>query len=215
LLKEKEAMTEKPTLSPVDPADVKNRGQGNSDEQYGANSAQEHSPLTDYQYGSHCGAETGADVVDYLQTGLSSTNTLSHPYHVRFGGKQPEGVERYAMYGMGPDDRVRAPEYEAVPAPVPAALGLNVNDKIGSTVPPHSDAQLAAVIEERFAETVDPGTVSVEAHEGIVTLRGTVRDAATCEILETEARNCPGTKAVHSELSARTRFRKNNQKSGQ
>ncbi|GMG93486.1 hypothetical protein Cmtc_47060 [Cupriavidus sp. TKC] len=72
---------------------------------------------------------------------------------------------------------------------------------------PQSDSQLVVVIDERFAQTVDADTVCAEAHDGIETLRDTVRDAATCTILETEARNCPGIKAVHSELLARNRSR--------
>ncbi|WP_019447865.1 BON domain-containing protein [Cupriavidus sp. BIS7] len=184
--------------------EVQRREQGNSGKQCEASLIHERAPLTDFRYGSHCGVERGADVADYLQTGLSSANTLSHPYHVRFGGKQPDGVERYSMYGMGPSRRDRAPEYEGLPAPGPAALGQHAGDAFSSAVSPRSDTQLVAVIEERFAQTVDPGTVSVEAHEGVVTLRGTVHDAATREVLETEARACPGIKAVHSELSTRT-----------
>ncbi|KWW39365.1 BON domain-containing protein [Cupriavidus metallidurans] len=134
---------------------------------------------------------------------------MSHPYHVRFGGKQPEGVESYSMYCMGPGSRAPGPEFEGMPAPVPAVLGLNVTDSIGDTVLPQSDSYLVVVLDERFAQTVDAGTVRAEAHDGIVTLRGTVRDAATCTILETEARNCPGIKAVHSELLARNRSRTN------
>lgn len=199
-------MSNNPSLTSA--TDVLRREQGNSDQQCEASSIPERAPLTNFRYGSHCGVERGTDVADYLQTGLSSTNTLVHPYHVRFGGKQPDGVERYGMYGMGPSSRVRAPEYMGLPAPGPAALGQNVGDAFSSTVSPQSDTQLVAVIEERFAQTVDPGTVRVEAREGVVTLRGTVRDAATREVLETEACTCPGIKAVHSELLTRTSLKK-------
>ncbi|CAG9187375.1 BON domain-containing protein [Cupriavidus pinatubonensis] len=195
-------MSKNPSLTSA--TDVLHRKQGNWNEQCEASSRLERAPLTAFRYGSHCGVERGTDVVDYFQTGFSSP--LSHPYHVRFGGKQPDGVERYGMYGMGPSSRVRGPEYMGLPAPGPAALGLNVGDEFSSTVSPQSDTQLVAVIEERFAQTVDPGTVCVEAHEGVVTLRGTVRDAATRAILETEALACPGTKAVHNQLLTRPRL---------
>ncbi|MGE6497768.1 MULTISPECIES: hypothetical protein [Cupriavidus] len=166
-------MSEEPSRSSTNAI---RRDPENSDMQHAGSAIQEHAPLADFRYGSHCGVERGVDVADYLQTGLSSESTLSHPCHVRFGGKQPEGVDRYSMYGMGPGSSAPGPELEGMPAPVPAVLGLNVTDSIGDTLLPQSDSQRVVVIEERFAQTVSTRSDPANSHPTKPVFNSPVRD---------------------------------------
>lgn len=167
--------------------------------------ARQRAPLTDYRYGSHNAVvKTSPQAGDVHPANLSEGGDPAaavppHPYNVQFGGKQPDGVERYGMYGMGPLEQVAPVMSEPRPSPGPASLGQYVGDP-GNRIEPGSDTQLLEVVDELLARHVDPGVVRTEVRDGDVVLRGTVRDAATREAIERDVLTCLGSRHLRSEL---------------
>ena len=85
------------------------------------------------------------------------------------------------------------------PLPGPASLGQFDGDDM-RPVAPLSDVQRLEVLHERLATVIDPGVVKVDMVDGAVTLRGTVRDAATRKAVEGIAKGCLSDYYVRSEI---------------
>jgi hyperosmotically inducible periplasmic protein len=68
-----------------------------------------------------------------------------------------------------------------------------------------TDAALGAEVSARLAadKSLPAGAVSVDAHDGVVTLRGRVASSAQRAAAERDARATPGVKVVISELEVR------------
>ncbi|RZT42106.1 BON domain-containing protein [Cupriavidus agavae] len=164
--------------------------------------------LTDYHYGGHSAVRDDRSNLPEAPAGepsgmvkpQSHDNLPTTPY-VPSGGKEPEGVERYGMYGVAPGASAPEPLVAGTrPVPGPASLGQYDNRDMDA-VAPLSDLQRREVLDERLAAIVDPGVVTAEFSDGACTLHGTVRDAATRDRVEALAReSLPGCE-IRNELA--------------
>lgn len=123
----------------------------------------------------------------------------TQPY-VPSGVNEPVGVERYGMYGVAPG--MASPETSdgrrVSPTPLPGQFD---GDGVRTGLPA-SDARLRERLEMQLADIVDPGIVQADLHDGVCTLRGIVRDAATKRRIEVVAGDCLPHCLICSELSA-------------
>lgn len=167
--------------------------------------------LTNFHYGSHSGVqdddhERHAPVSpDEDPAPKSHRNMPAQPYRPQPGSNEPPGVERYGMYGVAPGAEAAsqpAPSAGTIPQrplPGPASLGQFDGDDM-RPVAPLSDVQRLEVLHEHLATVIDPGVVKVDMVDGAVTLRGTVRDAATRKAVEGIAKGCLSDYYVRSEI---------------
>lgn len=179
--------------------------------------------LTNFHYGSHSGVQ--GDVPGDVQGDVpgnahesrapvspdedpapkSHRNMPAQPYRPQPGANEPPGVERYGMYGVAPGADAPSPAPTGAgampqrPLPGPASLGQFDGDDM-RPVAPLSDVQRLEVLHERLATVIDPGVVKVDMVDGAVTLRGTVRDAATRKAVEGIAKGCLSDYYVRSEI---------------
>ncbi|CAG2153752.1 BON domain-containing protein [Cupriavidus plantarum] len=166
-------------------------------------------PLTDFHYGGHSGVDDEKSrprepvrSAEDDPAPKSFRNLPEQPYRPQPGSNEPEGVERYGMYGVAPGTDKPAPEFANAgqrPLPGPAALGQYDGDDMRA-LEPLNDAQRLEVLHERLSMVVDPGVISVEMIDGAVTLRGTVRDAPTRKAVENIVMGCLTDHYVRSEI---------------
>lgn len=156
--------------------------------------------LTDFHYGGHSavsddrGKTASGDVKP-----ISHENLPAQPY-VPSGVNEPAGVERYGMYGVAPGSAPLETSLERTVSPQPLP-GQFDGDGV-RTAMPASDARLRERLEMQIADIVDPGIVEAELHDGVCTLRGTVRDKATKRRIEVIAGDCLPDRLIRSELRA-------------
>jgi len=165
-------------------------------------------PLTDFHYGGHSGVADEKSRPQKPVRAAESSAPQSHanmppqPYRPQPGSNEPDGVERYGMYGVAPGAEKQAPEFANAgqrPLPGPAALGQFDGDDM-RPVEPWNDAQRLEVLHERLSMVVDPGVIQIEMIDGAVTLRGTVRDAPTRKAVENIVMGCLTDHYVRSEI---------------
>ncbi|WP_420991777.1 hypothetical protein ACKI2N_026430 [Cupriavidus sp. 30B13] len=160
--------------------------------------------LTDYRYGSHSGtledppASTSEAPAPAGDPAAAGPGAAPAPYRAEPGEKAPAGVARYGMYGVGPDGGAPPQDARVRPAPGPAVLGQYDG---GDPTPrqPASDAQVLGVVEERLAELADPHRLQASCAQGVLTLRGKLRDGAMRDAVEACARACPGVRELRTE----------------
>jgi|GEM_PF-6326360 len=163
--------------------------------------------LTDYHYGGHSAVrddrnnlpEAPVSEASGAVKPASHDNLPDTPY-VPHGGKEPDGVERYGMYGVAPGSAAPEPLVTGTrPVPGPASLGQYDNNDMDAAAP-LSDLQRREVLDEQLATLVDPGVVTADFSDGVCTLHGTVRDAATREQVERVARESLARCEIRSEV---------------
>lgn len=158
--------------------------------------------LTDYRYGGHSAVSD-----DHGHAAAGDVKPASHDHepaqpYVPSGLNEPAGVERYGMYGVaqanapGPTPAGRS----GLPEPLPGQFD---GDGVRTAVPA-SEARLRERLEIELAGIIDPGIVQAELHDGVWTLRGTVRDLATRLRVEAVASECLPDCVLCSELRVAT-----------
>ncbi|QYY32198.1 MULTISPECIES: BON domain-containing protein [Cupriavidus] len=156
--------------------------------------------LTDYRYGGHSAVsdDRGKPAAGDVQP-TSHDNMPTQPY-VPSGANEPMGVERYGMYGVAPG--TVSPEtsdgLRVLPAPMP---GQYDGDGVRTALPA-SEARLRERLEMQLSDIVDPGVVQADLHDGVCTLRGTVRDLAMKRRVELVAGDCLPDCLIRNELRA-------------
>lgn len=163
--------------------------------------------LTNYRYGGHSAVSVDppAHGVDDPQP-KSFANKTPQPYAPQTGAKEPAGIERYGMYGVGPGEGAPTPlKHEQRPVPGPAVLG-QFDAAVMRSIDPQTMQQRLAVFEERLATLVDPGAVTTEwGEDGALVLCGTVRDEVTGMAVEKIARETFGDCTLRSQLKVSIR----------
>ncbi len=154
--------------------------------------------LTDYRYGGHSAVsdDHGLPAAGDIKP-ASHDNEPVQPY-VPSGLNEPPGIERYGMYGVAPGYAPAA--RDGLLAPVPGQFD---GDGVRTAVPV-SEARLRERLEIELADIVDPGIVQPELHDGVCTLRGTVRDTTTRMRVEAVAAACLPDCLIRSELRVAT-----------